>query len=249
MSLRKEIDANFLLFDKQWRNEANATLTAHDAQSRKFSESYLRITSFQAWRTSLIETKVDANSAAFFFEAQNDLLVSHCMAHLGSFRQSLKSLRACIENVLFCLYYKDHPIELVKWELGQHKLGFSELMVYFSSHPSVLPSDENFSGIATIKKEYSILSKAVHASAKQFRMTIDNAENKLWVNDPILVSKWADREASVVCALNALLLHLFSEHLTGAAHQNLRRIVGALILDKKHAQVRNSLKVNLTLAM
>ena len=32
------------------------------------------------------------DSLAFFFEAQNDLLVSHCLAREGSFRQALKAL-------------------------------------------------------------------------------------------------------------------------------------------------------------
>lgn len=245
MPIKDEIAANFESFNDSWRLDANATLVALDCKKSIFSESYSRIASFQAWRTSVIESSVDAESAAFFFEAQNDLLVSHCLAHLGSFRQALKSLRSCIENVLFTIYYKDHPIEFLKWEAGAHKLGFSELTTYLSSHPKLIGSSETNNGIAQLKEEYSTLSKAVHSSARQFRMTTNLAENKLWINDSAAVSQWATRENAVIKALNLLLLYLFSANLQGAANLNLRRVIAITLPQKRFAQIKADLKVNL----
>ena len=60
----------------------------------------------------VLEPRMTADSLAFFLEAQNDALVSHVFGNLGSWRSALKALRSCIENVAFCLYYKDHPVEL-----------------------------------------------------------------------------------------------------------------------------------------
>ncbi len=245
MSLKDEIAVNFETFNSVWRQEANATLVALDSKKSIFSESYARITSFQAWRTSVIEPSLDVESAAFFFEAQNDLLVSHCLAHLGSFRQALKSLRSCIENVLFTIYYKDHPVEFQKWEAGAHKLGFSELATYLSSHPKLIGSSETNNGIAQLKEEYSTLSKAVHSSAKQFRMTTDLAENRLWINDGAAVSKWATRENATIRALNLLLLYFFSSSLQGAANINLRRVIAITLPKTRFAQIKADLKVNL----
>ena len=245
MSLEDELRSNFNQFNQSWRAEANATLTALDIKNDIFSESYSRIASIQAWRTSIIESTIDADSAAFFFEAQNDLLVSHCLAHLGSFRQALKSLRSAIENVLFTIYYKDHPIELLRWKDGEHKLGFTELISYVTSHPLMKGVSEENNGVAKIKDEYSTLSKAVHASAKRFRMTHESVENRLWINDTIELSCWATREVAVIRALNLLLLHCFSSKLKGAAHPNLRQIVGLVVPKKRHSQIRSNLQINL----
>jgi hypothetical protein len=129
--LRAEIEENFTAFEAQWPKEQVAATTAIASARSKFIASFVRISSIQAWRVTLLRDVLDEDSEAFFFEAQNDLLVSHCLARSGSFRQALKALRSAIDNVLFTLYYKDHPVELRKWELSQHKLSFTELHNYF----------------------------------------------------------------------------------------------------------------------
>lgn len=245
MSLQDELRANFNQFNQSWRIEANTTLAALDVKHDTFGESYSRIASIQAWRTSIIESTLDADSAAFFFEAQNDLLVSHCLAHLGSFRQSLKALRSAIENILFTIYYKDHSVELRRWKDGEHKLGFTELIAYVSSHPLMKGISDDSNGVAKIKEEYSTLSKAVHASAKRFRMTNESVENRLWINDVTELSCWATRENAVIKALNLLLLHCFADKLKGAAHPNLRQLIGLVIPKKRHIQIRSDLQINL----
>lgn len=243
-ALIDEIKNNFNAFDDQWPKDL-ATANAALAASPHFPESYVRITSIQAWRAAVVVPKLDENSAAFFFEAQNDFLVSHCMAQCGSFRQALKALRAAIENIYFALFYKDHPVELLKWELGQHKLGFTELTSYFESHPSVQGKAAVTAAIGAIKAEYGTLSKAVHGSAKAFRMTQNLEDIKLWSSDLPAVGKWATREKAVIVAVNHLLLAVFKDDVAGTKQLGLRQIVGAVIPKTQHAQIKTELGVTL----
>ena len=73
----------------------------------------------------------------------------------------MKCLRSCIENILFCEYYKDHPVELRLWLKGRHRLGFREIMSYFQRHPDVEGTIDDLSGLERLQTEYSILSRAV----------------------------------------------------------------------------------------
>jgi len=245
-ALSEEISNNFKAFDKQWPKDLSAARAALGTPAAAhYAASYLRITSIQAWRASIITSKLDEGSSAFFFEAQNDLLVSHCMAQCGSFRQALKSLRAAIENFYFSMYYKDHSIELQKWELGQHKLGFTELNSYFESHPLVAEHGTENTGLSSIKTEYSTLSKAVHGSAKSFRMTQNLVDIKLWSDDVAGVGKWAARERAVINGMNQLLLHLFKDDLQGARQLGLRELIGHVLPKTKHAHYKASLKITI----
>ena len=184
-------------------------------------------------------------SGGVFFEAQNDLLMSHCLASCGSFRQALKSLRAAIENVLFFLYYKDHPIELEKWGHGRHRITHSELQSYFESHPKILGKSIALQYLASLKEEYATLSKAVHGSAKTFRMTRNLSDIQLWSTDKKYVSMWATREKSTIVALNFLLVYIFSDLLKGASGRPLRQVLGLTIPKHKHRALKSEVGVNL----
>jgi hypothetical protein len=245
VDLLTELKANFNGFETQWPNDLTKVINALNSERLQFETSYIRISSIQAWRTSVIAEFMDEDCASFFFEAQNDLLVSHCLARCGSFRQALKALRSSIENIFFSLFYMSHSVELIKWTQGKHKAGFTELFNYFESHPTIEPFGLEKTGLTTLKSEYSTLSKAVHASAKQFRMTSDLIDTKLWVNDATSVSKWSSREGKVIVAINLLLLHLFSEFLKGARHPGLRKTIGLTIPKAKHSIIKNDLGVNL----
>jgi hypothetical protein len=244
-SLRAELRANFKDFGIQWQKELKAAATKHKPLIAVFQDSYIRIASIQAWRTSVTQAVMDEDSAAFFFEAQNDLLVSHCLARCGSFRQALKSLRSGIENVFFSLYYMDHPVERRKWLRGQHKIGFSELHSYLVGHPDLSSYKPADVGLDALSTEYATLSKAVHSSAKHFRMTTDLSNTRLWVADTPAVGKWATRERSVIGAMNLLLVHLFAHKLTGAQNRALREMLGLVLAAKKKTEIKQSLKVTL----
>jgi hypothetical protein len=244
-ALKAELHSNFDEFSLQWRADLNDVANLLSTQKTIFQESYIRIASIQSWRVLVVQDQMDEDSEAFFFEAQNDLLVSHCLAQCGSFRQALKSLRSCIENVFFALFYMDHPIELTQWLQGKHRLTFSAGLTYFQNHPLLSAWGHSNTGLNLLSKEYSTLSKAVHASALQFRMTSDLVDSKLWVADKVAVGQWASREKAVIGSINLLLLHIFTKQLQGAKLRSLREGIGLVIAKTKHLDIKKRLKVTL----
>lgn len=243
--LQAEIIKNFAKFESQWPTDLAAASASLASARESFTKSYIRISSIQAWRTCVVANSVDEDSLAFFFEAQNDFLISHCLARSGSFRQALKSLRGALENVYFSMYYKDHPVELEKWQAGRHKIGFTELGTYFESHPALQGKDKSRTGLALLGGEYSTLSKAVHGSAKMFRMTKNLIDIQLWSSDVTSVGKWAAREKAVISGVNLLLLHLFRNELQGMKHRNLRETLGLVLPKSMHAPIKNDLGITL----
>lgn len=244
-SLQDEIVSNFDIFSAQWPVELTTAHKTLSSQATTFAQSYTRISSIQAWRTSVIFEKLSEEAEAFFFEAQNDFLVSHCLANCGSFRQGLKAIRGAIENIFFSLYYMDHPVELVKWTEGRHKLGFTEMCTYLEGHPLIYSQQLALAAIATIKDEYSTLSKAVHGSAKVFRMTKNLTEINLWRDDAAHVGKWATRERLVILNINVILIHIFRGDLLGASNRNLRETIGLVVPKALRDKIKTSLSINL----
>jgi len=239
--LLSETEANFKRFDTDWRADLEAVSAELARNNETYLASYRRIVSLQAWRTFL-ETRISDDSLAFFLEAQNDALTSHVFASLGSWRSALKALRGCIDNVLYCLYYKDHPVELRLWHEGKHKLAFAEHFAYLDAHPDrvVVPQID---AMPTLRSEYATLSKAVHASAKSFRMTNDIKETQLWSEAAEQLGKWQTREQIVIEHINYCLLALFRRELEGAAAPTLRDAIGLAIPASRFADIKNHMKV------
>jgi hypothetical protein len=132
---------------------------------------------------------------------------------------------------------------LAKWEVGQHKLGYSELHNYFESHPALNGIGESLTGLGPLKGEYSTLSKAVHGSAKIFRMTQNLTDIRLWGDDPASVGKWATRERTVIGNLNLLLAHMFRDQLIGAGHRNLREVMGLVVPKASRIHLKSALGI------
>jgi hypothetical protein len=175
-----------------------------------------------------LEARISDASLSFFLEAQNDALTSHVFANLGSWRSALKALRSGIENVMFCLYYKDHSVEFTLWEMGQHKPPISDYMSYLERHPRRI-KEPSVDPIPHLQTEYATLSKAVHASAKNFRMTKDVKGTLLWSPSLASFGQWQTRAIAVLLNLNLLLLVHFRNELRGAGAAPLREAVGLAI--------------------
>jgi hypothetical protein len=239
--LLSETEANFKKFDIDWRADQAAVSAELAEDKTAYLASYRRIVSLQAWR-SFLETRISEGSLAFFLEAQNDALTSHVFANLGSWRSALKALRGCIDNILFCLYYKDHPVELRLWHEGKHKLTFAEHFTYLESHPErVLVPQLDATPI--LRAEYATLSKAVHASAKSFRMTNDIKETQLWSDDAAQLGKWQTREQVVITSVNYCLLALFRDQLEGGAAPALREAIGLAVPASRLSDIKTHMKV------
>jgi hypothetical protein len=240
-----EVDGNFDKFFGTLNKDIDAAILGIDPQKAYFKESYRRLVSLQAWRGELIEKLVPAGADAFFKEAQNDALMSHSLARQGAWRVALMCLRSCIENTLYGLYYKDHPVELIQWQVGGFKLGVSETLTYLSKHPAFVEVSEQESGIDTIRSEYATLSKAVHGSAHAFRVTKDGVILGLNVVSLPELGKWAAREKLTLIGLNNVLLVMFGGSLQGAAHSNLRKAISLSIPQQKHDRIKEKLGVRL----
>jgi hypothetical protein len=139
----------------------------------------------------------------------------------------------------------DHKVELQKWLQGKQRMQFTELVAYFLGHPKLGGQSQSKCGLAELVGQYGSLSKAVHASAKQFRMTTDLLSPKLWVKDPIALAKWSTNERVTVLGINALLLHLFNEQLSGARNLPLRAVLGLVIPKTRHADIKKRLGVSI----
>ncbi len=214
------------------------------AEDSRFLQSYRRLTTFQAWRTHL-DGRVSSDSLEFFLEAQNDALASHVSARLGSWRQALKSLRSFIENVCFFLYYKDHPVELELWVQGRHRLGFASLFDYRERHPAIASPKSMVSGLQIVRKEYAVLSRAVHATGTGFRMTSGAQGTRLWSDDVARLGSWTTREKRCIEGINLLLMNCFSDMLKGAAHRQLRQSIGLAVSKNRRVAVKKELQIKL----
>ncbi|WP_446904694.1 hypothetical protein [Burkholderia sp. YIM B11467] len=242
-NLRAEIELNFDHFFQNLPSEVSAVTKALSNEKGRFLDSYFRLVTLQAWRTNLIDVISDSAANEFFKEAQNDALVSHSLARQGSWRVALICLRSCIENVLFGLYYLDHPVELVQWHSGGHLLGFTETIAYLAKHPSLSGVAESITGIDVIKSEYATLSKAVHGSAVHFRMTKGGVVQGLNIDSLPDLGAWLTRERQTLVGLNLLLVAFFHKHLGGAAHPNVRKVLGFTIPAAKHAEIKKQFGV------
>ena len=245
MSLTDEIRHSFTAFQDKWRDDLSKRLADIPSRRTRFEESYIRLTSFQAWRANIVDPLLPAGSLGFFAEAQNDALISHVQASLGSWRVALKALRSCIENTLLCLYYKDHPVEQKLWELEKFRFSVGAAITYFQAHPSIIGVPESITGIGLIGQEYGKLSKAVHASSIDFRMTEDGKGVSLWKTDDVHESRWESHEKKTVQGLNLLMLVLFKEHLQGANLSSVRESIGLVIPKGKDAEIKGNLGVTI----
>lgn len=238
-----EIISNFSAFTTTWRAELDATFNALTADEAAFLESYGRIAAFNAWREYVLNTRLSQESIGFFLEAQNDALVSHVFARLGSWRSALKSLRSMIENTLFCIYYKDHPVELSLWFTSAHTIAFSELTAYCLRHPLIGDCKTGKHSVELLVKEYATLSRAVHGSAPSFRMTAKGGKTLLWNADRPSVGAWQNREKSVCRGLNLILACLYRSDLQGTSHSGLRSAIFRCVSNEDRLNAKNDLKI------
>lgn len=245
-TLLEEIEVNFSNFSEGLEGKVSDAFAGLKSQRKIYQGSYERISSLESWRAYMFEITIHGSSLDFFLEAQNDALLSHTFARIGSWRAALQSLRSMIENLLFCLYYKDHPVEFQLWVTGKHQLPISDHIAYLLKHPRFFAVDENISGIALLKKEYPILSKAVHASSKSFRMTkTSETFPVLMYPEASELNKWVSRERSAIQIVNQILLTFFREELMGAKQRNLRKSISLSIPKALVPEIREKLGVRL----
>lgn len=245
MTFEKETEANFQKFFGAWTAQAESNWKALHS-SPLLLASYRRIAAFNSLKSDLLEQQIDEASFAFFQEAHNDALQSHVCASVGSWRLALKSLRSFLENSFNALYFMDHPIELQNWARGREKLWFSELLKYFDDHPDLAGNSLASMALAELKTEYSTLSKAVHGSAKSFRMTDDVSKVLLWSTKQEKIGAWSTREKQVLSNVAVIVIALFRDDLSGAKLPGTRQALRNLFGVKATARIKSELGITLS---
>ena len=162
---------------------------------------------------------------------------------------ALQCLRSCIENICFCEYYRDHPVELKLWNKGRHQLGFSGMVTYFQKHPDVESIQSNLTGLDIMQKEYSILSRAVHSSSPSFRMTVAHGNTKLWTSENKQLKAWSTRELQTMIGINLFLIVMHSDKLQRAKLPGLRQSISLTIKTRSRRNaILSRVGVNLQLS-
>ncbi len=245
-ALEKEIETNHKQFLDDWTKQAAKNWNALSSK-QQFVKSYQRLCAVNAIHHTLVIPSFSEASAAFFLEAQNDALISHVNANVGSWRTALQALRSCIENVFCSIYYSEHPIELELWGKGEFRIWFSDLYKYLLAHPRLSPYSPQVNGLEALKSEYEVLSKAVHASAAGFRMTDGAAKVLLWSTEEARLGAWSTRETHVLDALCSLLACLFKSELQGAKNSQLRTVLSLAIGAGRRKLLKTELGINIPL--
>lgn len=243
--LEDEIAANYDTFRGDWQAQLQTNWTTLSKENL-FYLSYRRLSAVNALKNTIVVTRLSADSAAFFFEAHNDALISHVAASCGSWRPALQSLRSCIENALNAIYFMDHPVELRQWRRGEFKLGFTDLYGYAVKHPAIGTGLREVAGLGILKGEFATLSMAVHASNVDFRMTEPGTSILLWSADTVRARKWATRERMVLEGVALLFSVVFHDELTGAKNLALREALYFAISAGNRAKLKQRLHITLS---
>ena len=118
--------------------------------------------------------------------------------------------------------------------------------MYLEQHPDISPlGNSPVTGLAMMKEEYSTLSRAVHASAKSFRMSPNVHDVLLWKPEAARLGQWRTREQHTLCSVNLLLTALFRDSLSGAQQSGLRKALAAVIPPSMHARVKTELQITI----
>lgn len=238
------VDNNAVAFSEHFPSEITDSCLQMLEHTDEFRDSYRRIISLQAWRVRFFEVAYPSSVHSLFLEAQNDALLSLVLAHTAMWRPALQSLRSCVESVLNTCYYVDHPVEFQLWEQGQHTVGFSELIKYFSLHPKNVRMKKLPNVLQHLRSEYGDLSRAVHASAKGFHMTKAGVI-ALTNSNEIDYSQWISRHSKSLLWLNLLLVILYSTFLEGSENRDLRKSISLVIPESYHEAIYSELNVRL----
>lgn len=239
-----EFRENFLAFELDQGELLNSAYAELGRNTEVYLKSYVRLSSFQAWHEYILVGNFSEDVFKFFVEAQNDALISHVLARQGMWRPSLQSLRSCLENILICHYYSDHPVELQQWATGEHKIGFAELRQYYENHPKFKKFDlESRTCLSQLKSEYSDLSKAVHGSSTSFLMGDKSNVPNLAIPNRKNLGQWETRQKLCLHALNLFLIIFHQEKLQGTAYPAMRKALANVFEKAMIRKIKDNLGV------
>lgn len=244
VKIREEIKANYETYLATFSSAIMKNVTTFKGDA-KLIESYARVAVVNALKMDLVDTHFSKDAAHFFFEAHNDALLSHVNASFGSWRPALQALRSYMENTMAAIFYKDHPIELEKWKVGDFTISPRDLREYISEHPRLKKVSSAIGLRSMLDKEYATLSKAVHGSSSLFRMTSNDGKTNIAAPNAADLGKWSTREQSTMNLCTVMLVCILSDHLDGAKLSSLRDILGIALSANSRAALKTHLNINI----
>ena len=216
-----ELKNNFEKFTDSWTGILDKNIKAL-RKDPQFAESFARVAAFNSLRVDVIEPKMSKEAYLFVKEAHHDLLIAHTNAMFGSKRSALQSLRSFLENTMMGLFFQTHPIEQQKWLKQSFRIAPAELRKFFSEHPALKSKDvTNFKD--AIGDEYAVLSKSVHASAKNVRMVNEDSKGLLWTSEAKELDDFFKHEKKSIATIGFLIFVIYSEQLSGTKLPNTRQ--------------------------
>jgi len=135
------------------------------------------ILSLKTWITELQNNNIFSNSLVYLEEAMSNLNQALILGIIGFRIPACVMMRRSLENMISFLYYKDHPVEYFRKELGTLSTRIKDLQDYLIKYPSELVysevDDDKFKDLLKkiIKKWdeiYRELSNYVHGSRKEY---------------------------------------------------------------------------------
>ena len=244
VKIRDEVKVNY----ENYLASFSAAITKNIASSKgdaKLVESYARVAVVNAIKIDLVDKYFPKDAAHFFFEAHNDALLSHVNASFGSWRPALQALRSYMENTMAAIYYKDHPVELEKWQSGEFTIQPRDLREYISDHPKLKKVCSEIDLRSLLNTEYATLSKAVHGSSSLFRMTSSDGKTNIAAPNAAELGKWSTRERSTVNLCTVMMVGILSDQLDGAKLSGLRDILGVALSAKSRVALKTHLNINI----
>lgn len=143
------------------------------------------------------------------------------------------------------LYFRDHPVELELWKADQFRIGFAELKRYFESHPRIGQKDAELAGLNVLGKQYRILSKAVHGSGIEFRMTKGVEVPVIYGDEKLAVERWITNQKFVLLGLNLLLIAFFRTNISGTAHSNIRSALSHIVPKSTKSRLKTEWRIHI----
>lgn len=222
---------------------AQATACVTIRADARIDSVYAHALVLESWRQHLLAAQL-REGLPFWYEAQNDYLLSLVHAGGGIWRSSLQALRSFLENSTGALYYSDHPVEARRFATGEFRLTWVETKQYLATYPYPAAADA-YRGVVldSIAHEYSELSKAVHGSAESFRMTAAQQFPTLFSSERTKIGAWRTRAIACARAVNSLLLLHFASDLAGARLRPLREDIGTVFTARERTRIRSALGV------
>lgn len=245
VSLQAELKANYGRFSTVVVNDLAAISAVLLGEEAVLLKSYYQICAFRGFHEVAL-TNQSEESISFFIEAHNDLLTSHVLAASGMWRSAHIALRSFMESYLGHIYFQDHPIELELWADEKFKTEPRDLRAYSRTHPAIAGYAISKSASDKLDSQYARLSKSVHGSKVDFRMTDASNFPAIASSDVIKLRKWQSLAADVVRTALVLYLSLHADKLKGAAHPVFRKVLGASLTPTMKVGVKAQLGVVLS---